>query len=134
MLFRSTLKIASLKSPNAWIDVYYPVMNTALNRSLEILDEDGESLWKANLEEDGDPLDPEAAMYKDAVPTWHGLSRDGDVTGELVYANYGTKEDYDNLRATGVNVTGKIVITRYGAIFRGLKVGILVPFNPLDEM
>ena len=109
-------------------------MNTALDRSLEILDEDGESLWKANLEEDGDPLDPEAAMYKDAVPTWHGLSRDGDVTGELVYANYGTKEDYDNLRATGVNVTGKIVITRYGAIFRGLKVGVLVPFNPLDEM
>ena len=125
----ATLKITSIKSPRAWVDVYYPVMNTGLDRSLEILDSEGESLWKADLEEDGDPLDPEAAKYKDAVPTWHGLSRDGEVTGQLVYANYGTKEDYDDLVATGVNVTGKIVITRYGGIFRGLKVSRVLYFT-----
>jgi N-acetylated-alpha-linked acidic dipeptidase len=67
--------------------------------------------------------DPEAAKYRDAVPTFHGLSRDGDVTGQLVYANYGSREDYAKLVKDGVNLTGKIVLTRYGGIFRGLKVG-----------
>lgn len=56
------------------------------------------------------------------MPTFHGLSRDGDVLGELVYANYGSKEDYNKLVELGVNLTGKIVLTRYGGIFRGLKV------------
>ena len=31
-------------------------------------------------------------------------------------------QDYDELVSTGANVTGKIVITRYGRLFRGLKV------------
>lgn len=106
----------------AWIDVYYPILNTPLDRSLDILDEDGSSLWSADLVEDGNPLDPEAAKYKDAVPTFHGLSQGGEVEGELVYANYGTKEDYDSLVKEGTDLTGKIVIVRYGAIFRGLKV------------
>jgi len=31
-------------------------------------------------------------------------------------------QDYEELVSQGVNFTGKIVITRYGVIFRGLKV------------
>jgi N-acetylated-alpha-linked acidic dipeptidase len=109
-------------SPSAWIDIYYPVLNTPLNRSLEILGVDGQATWSADLEEDGDPLDPEAAKYKDSVPAFHGLSSDGDVEGQLIYANYGSKEDYDELVASGASLAGKIVIVRYGGIFRGLKV------------
>lgn len=78
--------------PTAWIDVYYPVMNTPLDRSLQILGSQGETIWAADLVEDGDLRDEEAHKYKDAVPTWHGFSCDGDVTGQLVYANYGLKE------------------------------------------
>lgn len=121
----ATLSTTSkLKSPNAWIDVYYPVMNTgnADGISLEILGQDGGSIWTADLLEDGDPRDETAAKYKHAIPSWHGLSAAGEAAGPIVYANYGTKEDYEKLVAMGVDLTGKIVLARYGGIFRGLKV------------
>ncbi|KAJ7498665.1 Zn-dependent exopeptidase [Mycena latifolia] len=118
----ATNSIPKTKAPKAWIDVYYPVMNTPLDRTLQVLGEDGDVVWEAELEEVADDTDPEAGKYYDAVPTFHGLSAPGDVQGKLVYANYGRKEDYDALVEKGVNLTGTIVICRYGAIFRGLKV------------
>ncbi|KAI0720289.1 Zn-dependent exopeptidase [Cerioporus squamosus] len=118
----ATLNITSLKGPTAWIDTYYPVMNTPLDHSIEILDEDGNAVWTAELEEVADNTDPEAGKYYDAVTTWHGLSRGGSAKGKLVYANYGRKEDYDALVEQGVDLNGSIVLTRYGGIFRGLKV------------
>lgn len=118
----ATLSITSLDAPTAWIDVYYPVMNTPLDRSLQILADGGDAVWTAELEEVADETDPEAHKYADAVPTFHGLSRGGEAEGKLVYAHYGRKQDYDELEAKGVDLTGKIVITRYGGIFRGLKV------------
>jgi len=45
----------------------------------------------------------------------------GDVTAEVVYANYGRKEDFEKLTAMGISVKGKIVIARYGGNFRGYK-------------
>ena len=97
----ATLGITKLTKPTAWIDTYYPVMNTPLDHSLEILDDDGKVVWKAELEEVADETDPEAGKYFDAVTTWHGLSRGGSAKGKLVYANYGKKEDYDALVAQG---------------------------------
>jgi N-acetylated-alpha-linked acidic dipeptidase len=118
----ATLGIVNTTKPTAWIDVYYPVLNLPLDRSLEIIDDDGTSVFSADLVEDGDPRDPEAAKYRDYIPTWHGLSSSGDVTGHLVYANYGSHEDYEKLDNAGVSLKGKIVLTRYGGLFRGLKV------------
>jgi len=46
---------------------------------------------------------------------------DGDVTGDLVYVNYGMPDDYKELARRGVDVKGKIAITRYGGGWRGLK-------------
>ncbi|KZT06419.1 Zn-dependent exopeptidase [Laetiporus sulphureus 93-53] len=138
-----TLGINKHRTPYAWIDVYYPVMNTPISHSLELLDEEaGKAVWTAELEEDGDPRDPEAAKYRVAVPAWHGLSADGEAEGELVYVNYGRKEDYDEVLAKGGNFTGKIVLARYGAIFRGLKIqlaqthgaaGVLIYSDPRDD-
>ncbi|KAJ6538539.1 Zn-dependent exopeptidase [Mycena vulgaris] len=118
----ATNSIPRTKRPKAWIDVYYPVMNTPLDRSLQVLGGDGEVVWEAELEEVADDTDPEAGKYYDAVPTFHGLSAPGDVQGKLIYANYGRKEDFEALVEKGVNLTGTIVICRYGGIFRGLKV------------
>lgn len=118
----ATLEITSLSSPKAWIDIYYPILNTGVFQSLEILDNSGKSIWTATLAEDGDERDHEAAKFKDAVPTWHGFSFGGEAEGELIYANYGTKEDYDKLVDSNVDLSGKIVIVRYGAVLRGLKV------------
>ena len=55
-------------------------------------------------------------------PAFSGYSPSGDVTGDVVYANYGRPEDFKTLEQMGVDVHGKIVIVRYGENFRGVKV------------
>lgn len=52
---------------------------------------------------------------------WNAYSAEGDVTAPVVYANYGRREDFERLRELGVEVEGKIVLARYGKIFRGHK-------------
>ncbi|KAI6047507.1 hypothetical protein EDC04DRAFT_2864564 [Pisolithus marmoratus] len=118
----ATLNISSYTRPMAWIDTYFPMLNTPLNRSLEILGTHGNPVWTAELEEVSDEADPYAAMYATATPAWHALSRGGEALGKLVYAHYGRQRDYDALLEAGVNFTGKIVLTRYGGNYRGLKV------------
>jgi N-acetylated-alpha-linked acidic dipeptidase len=54
-------------------------------------------------------------------PTVNGYSGVGDVTGDIVYANYGLIEDYAQLDSMGISVRGKIVVARYGRSFRGIK-------------
>ncbi|KAF9058018.1 hypothetical protein BJ165DRAFT_1425174 [Panaeolus papilionaceus] len=108
--------------PTTWIDTYYPVMNRGTSQSLELLGEDGQAEWTVDLQEDGDSGDEDAHKYRLAVPPFHGYSADGDATGQLIYANYGQKEDYDELVARGANLTGKIVVARYGGPARGLKI------------
>lgn len=45
------------------------------------------------------------------------------LQSELMYVNYGRVEDYQWLVSNkSINVTEKIVIARYGKIFRGDKV------------
>ncbi|KAJ8072028.1 Vacuolar protein sorting-associated protein 70 [Marasmius tenuissimus] len=128
--------------PTAWIDIYYPELDAPLGRSVDILDDEGKSVWKADLDEDGDPLDEDAHKYRDFVPAWHGFSSDGEAEGQVIYANYGTKEDYDELVEAGTNFTGKIVLTRYGGVLRGLKIkgaeelgaaGVLIYSDPRDD-
>lgn len=66
----------------------------------------------------------------------------GNVTAEVVYANYGRKEDFEKLQALGVSVKGKIVLARYGGNFRGYKakyaeqhgaVGLIIFTDPGDS-
>jgi N-acetylated-alpha-linked acidic dipeptidase len=83
------------------MDVYYPILNTPLDRSLEILGDDGTAVWSAKLEEIGDELDSDAYAHAESVGAWHGLSKDGEAQGRLIYANYGRKSDYDRLVQTG---------------------------------
>ena len=60
--------------------------------------------------------------HPDLLNGWNAFSGSGDVTGEVVYANYGRREDYLALDAMGVSLAGKVVIARYGGNFRGYKV------------
>jgi N-acetylated-alpha-linked acidic dipeptidase len=87
---------------------------------------------------DGDPFenDPKVVM------PFNGSSGSGDVTGEVVYANYGRSEDFDHLAAQHIDLHGKIVIVRYGSNFRGVKVyiaeqrgaaGVLIYSDPQDD-
>jgi len=97
----ATLTISSLDKPKAWIDVYYPILNSPLDRSLEILGDDRKPIWSAELEEVADETDPYAFESADAVPAWHGISRGGQAEGKLIYAQYGRKQDYDALVEAG---------------------------------
>ncbi|MDT5293272.1 MAG: N-acetylated-alpha-linked acidic dipeptidase, partial [Acidobacteriota bacterium] len=76
------------------------------------------------------------------LPTYNAYSTDGDVTGPLVYVNYGVPRDYEELERRGVDVKGKIVIARYGGSWRGIKpkvaaehgaVGCLIYSDPRDD-
>lgn len=87
---------------------------------------------------EGDPYsaDPDLPM------AFNTYSESGEVTGQLVYANYGRKEDFDKLKELGVDCTGKIVIARYGGNYRGFKarfaqqagaIGLLLYLDPADS-
>ena len=75
----ATLGIKHLKEPTAWIDVYYPVLDTPLDRHLQILADDGSVVWNADVEETNESGDP-AGEYARTIGAWHGLSKSGDVT------------------------------------------------------
>jgi len=77
-----------------------------------------------------------------ALPPYNVYGADGDVTGDLVYVNYGMPDDYKELARLGVSVKGKIVIVRYGGGWRGLKpelahehgaIGCLIYSDPRDD-
>ena len=86
----------------------------------------------------GDPYDNNPRV----VMPFNGSSGSGDVTAEVVYANYGRLEDFNKLAAMHIDLHGKIVICRYGANFRGVKVylaeqrgavGVLLYSDPQDD-
>ncbi|MGA2477068.1 MAG: M28 family peptidase, partial [Terriglobia bacterium] len=77
--------------------------------------------FTAKLEEPTVPEDPTSSQHDEQLPTYNAYSADGDVTGPLVYVNYGVPEDYEQLERLGISVRGAIVIARYGGSWRGIK-------------
>jgi len=78
----------------------------------------------------------------DVFPAFHGYGASGRASGQVVYANYGRKEDFEKLEEMGVAVRGRIVLARYGENFRGLKVreaqqrgaaGVILYSDPADD-
>lgn len=63
--------------------------------------------------------DPYADVATEIEPTFHAYAKSGTAVGPVVYANYGRVEDYATLREMGVNVSGNVVLARYGKIYRG---------------
>ena len=77
-----------------------------------------------------------------AIPPFSSGSPSADVTAAVVYANYGRREDYARLARMGISPKGKILLIRYGQIFRGTKiylaqqagaVGALLFTDPADS-
>jgi N-acetylated-alpha-linked acidic dipeptidase len=86
--------------------------------------------------------DSTSSKTKDELPAYNVYGADGDVTAELVYVNQGMPDDYKELERQGVSVKGRIVLTRYGGGWRGLKpklayehgaVGCLIYSDPRDD-
>ncbi|KAI0000719.1 hypothetical protein F4779DRAFT_604561 [Xylariaceae sp. FL0662B] len=77
--------------------------------------------FEATLQEDVLEEDS-TTQLQNSIPTFHGYSASGNVTGSFVYVNYGTYWDFEDLVKANVSLEGKIAVARYGGIFRGLKV------------
>jgi N-acetylated-alpha-linked acidic dipeptidase len=77
--------------------------------------------FTASLAEPPIPEDSTSGQTAEQLPTYNAYSIDGDVTGDLVYVNYGVPKDYEELDRRGIDVKGKIVLARYGGSWRGIK-------------
>ncbi len=123
---------------DAHIETYNVLFPTPKTRVLEL---NGASPYTALLKEPA--LAEDATSGQDGqLPTYNAWSADGDVTGELVFVNYGLPDDYDQLQKMGVDVKGKIVIAKYGRSWRGIKpkvayehgaIGCIIYSDPKDD-
>ena len=77
--------------------------------------------FTASLQESPLKEDSTSSLTAEQLPTYNAYSKDGDVTGELVYVNFGTPGDYEILAQHGIDVRDRIVIARYGGCWRGIK-------------
>ncbi|XP_035752991.1 putative N-acetylated-alpha-linked acidic dipeptidase [Egretta garzetta] len=120
-------------------DVLLSYPDDAKPNYISIIDEHGNEIFNTSLSE---PPPPGYEAVRDVVPPYSAFSAQGMPEGELVYVNYGRTEDFFKLeREMGINCTGKIVIARYGKIFRGNKVknaelagakGVILYSDPAD--
>ncbi|HEX5305824.1 MAG TPA: transferrin receptor-like dimerization domain-containing protein [Dyella sp.] len=117
-------------------NVLYPTPSTV---ALELL---GPQPYTAKLSEPAVAGDATSDIRDGALPPYNVYGADGDVTAEVVYANYGMPDDYKELARRGIDVRGKIVLTRYGGGWRGLKpklaqqhgaAGCLIYSDPHDD-
>lgn len=116
---------------------FWALLPRPVSAVLEIVSPDAKSLiLKERL------LDEDLFTQNPALdPGWNAFSGSGDVTGEIVYANYGRKEDFAKLAELGISVKGKIALARYGGNFRGYKAkfaelagaaGLIIYTDPAD--
>lgn len=117
-------------------DVLFP---TPKQRLVELV---APTRFTAKLQEPPVPGDLTSSQTSEQLPTYNAYSIDGDVTGPLVYVNYGIPADYDALERRGISVKGAIVIARYGQSWRGIKpkvaaehgaIGCLIYSDPGDD-
>jgi N-acetylated-alpha-linked acidic dipeptidase len=121
------------------IEEFYVLFPTPKTRLLELTSPEQ---FTAKLLEPPVEGDATSGQASEQLPVYNAYSTDGDVSGDLVYANYGVPADYEILERNGVDVRGKIVITRYGGSWRGIKpkvaaehgaVGCLIYSDPRDD-
>ncbi len=121
---------------NASIEEYEAMMPWPLETTVELVAPEKLAL---RIKEPVLPEDPDSG---DQTPLYNAYSGDGDVTGEVVYVNYGMPADFERLKQMNISVKGKIVLARYGAGWRGIKpkvalengaIGCLIYSDPRDD-
>ena len=121
------------------IEEFQVLFPTPKTRLVELLEP---TRFTARLAEPAIPEDSTSSQLAEALPPYNAYSIDGDVTGELVFVNYGTPADYEELARYGIDVRGKIVLARYGGSWRGIKpkvaaehgaVGCLIYSDPRED-
>jgi N-acetylated-alpha-linked acidic dipeptidase len=120
-------------------------LNKPVKIEIEAFDAKGKKLMSGPTPEHVDPTAYGGDPFQDdprILPAFNGSSASGDITADVVYANYGTLEDFKKLASLGISVKGKIVLVRYGQNFRGVKAyiaqqygaaGVLIYSDPADD-
>ena len=140
---RQTADYVAQKFRDAGLDteiVEYKVwMNYPAKISVDMTAPAGVSMHGPEREHvQGDPFQDDSRI----VEPFSSMSPSGDVTADVVYANYGTPEDFEQLQKLKVDLRGKIVLMRYGMNFRGVKVflaqqrgaaGVILYSDPADD-
>jgi len=130
------MQLAGMKVTNYPYDVYLP--KNPGKSLIEIVTPNRDVLNQKEDIIENDPYTKDPELWKG----WNAFSGSGDVTAEVVYANYGRKEDFETLKSLGIDVSGKIVIARYGGNFRGYKAkfaeangasGLIIYTDPQDS-
>jgi N-acetylated-alpha-linked acidic dipeptidase len=124
---------------DAQIEEFHVLFPTPKTRLLEMT---APEKYVAKIEEPVLKEDATSNQKDEQLPIYNAYSVDGDVTGGLVYVNYGVPRDYEELERRGIDVKGKIVIARYGGSWRGIKpkvaaergaIGCLIYSDPRDD-
>ena len=121
------------------IETYHVLFPTPTVRVLEMV---APTQFSPSLDEPVLEEDATSKIVEGRLPPYNAYSADGDVTAELVYVNYGVPADYEELERRGIDVTGTIVIARYGGSWRGIKpkvaaghgaIGTILYSDPRDD-
>ncbi len=124
---------------DAHIETFQVLFPTPKERVVELI---SPLPFRAKLQEPPISIDPTSNQTAEQLPTYNAYSIDGDVTAPLVYVNYGSREDYEQLDRLGISVKGAIVIARYGEAWRGTKpkvagergaIGCIIYSDPKDD-
>jgi len=124
---------------DAHIETFQVLFPTPKERIVELVEP---TKFRAKLQEPPVAGDPTSSQTAEQLPTYNAYSIDGDVTAPLVYVNYGSRDDYEQLDRLGVSVKGAIVIARYGEAWRGIKpkvaaehgaIGCIIYSDPKDD-
>ncbi|KAK8404098.1 hypothetical protein O3P69_000271 [Scylla paramamosain] len=112
-----------------------------------LLDEEGNVKFTSSIleealrGEDYDDTIPPAFLAFSPSATVVSVTRRLISQEEVVFVNYGFYEDFETLQRAGVDVSGRIVIAKFGKIFRGDKVlnaerfnasGVILYTDPAD--
>ena len=132
----SVMESAGLEVKSYPYDVYLP--STPGESFIEIVTPVRQTITQQEDILEEDPFSSDELLWKG----WNSFSGSGDVTAEVVYVNYGTREDFERLKTLGVSVEGKVALARYGGNFRGYKAkfaeangaaGLLIYSDPKDN-
>jgi N-acetylated-alpha-linked acidic dipeptidase len=124
---------------DARIETFYVLFPTPKERLLEMT---GPTKYRAVLSEPRLKEDATSGQTNEQLPVYNAFSADGDVSGQLVFVNYGVPADYEQLERMGIDVRGKIVIAKYGRSWRGIKpkvaqehgaIGCIIYSDPKDD-
>ena len=92
---------------DARIETFEVLFPTPQERLVEMV---SPTRFTAKLEEPVQSADPTSSVDRSVqLPTYNAYSIDGDVTGPLVYVNYGVPADYEQLERLGISAFAMVM-------------------------